>query len=180
MLNNGVKKGDLLISGTVEDGKGGVYYTHSIGEVIGRYTETITFAQPYCDEIIDYANPVVRKSLHILGLKVPLYIKVNEFDNYELSETITYLDLFGIQLPAGITYMEYRPYNVQQVEYSREEAEKLILNKIDQYERNFINNEDIIVVDKTIDYIEKDNGLKAIVKYIVEGNIGISKEIMVK
>ena len=180
MLNNGVKKGDLLISGIVEDGKGGVYYTHSIGEIIGRYTETVTFTQPYCDEIIDYANPVVRKSIHILGLKIPLYIKINEFDNYELSETITYLNLFGIQLPAGTMYSEYRPYCVQQIEYSREEAEKLILDKIDQYERNFVNNKDMIVIDKTIDYVEKDNGLKAIVKYIVEGNIGISKEIMVK
>lgn len=180
MLNNGVKKGDLLISGTVEDGKGGVYYTHSMGEIIGRYTETITFTQPYCDEKINYDNPIIRKSIHILGFKIPLYIEINRFDNYELNETVTYLDLFDIQLPAGMIYMEYNPYSIQKIEYSRADAESIILNKIEQYELNFLNDPKITVIDKKIEYVEKDDSLKSIVKYTIEGNIGISKEIMVK
>jgi len=180
MLNNGVKKGELLISGTVEDGKGGVYYTHSIGDIIGRYTETMTFVQPYCDEIIDYDDQITRKSIHILGFKIPLYIKNKEYDNYEVKENITYVNLFGIQLPAGMIYMEYKPYSIQQIEYDREDVEKIILDKIEQYELNFLNNQEITVIDKKIEFVEKNDSLKAIVRYTVEGNIGISKEIMVK
>lgn len=180
MLNNGVKKGDILISGTVEDGKGGVYYTHSIGEIIGRYTEIITFTQPYYDEITDYGNKIDLNTIHILGCKIPLYIKKYESENYELNENITYLNLFGINLPAGMIYTEYRTYNIRPIEYTRDDAEKIILDKIERYEVNFLNKENIKVIDKSIEYVEKEKGLKAIVRYTVEGNIGISKEIMVK
>lgn len=180
MLNNGVKKGDILISGTVEDGKGGVYYTHSIGEIIGRYTETVTFTQPYCDEMMDYGSQIELNTIHILGCKIPLYIKKYESENYELNENITYLKLFGINLPVGMIYTEYKPYSIKPIEYTKEDAEKIILDKIERYELNFLNNENTKVIDKSIEYIEKDMVLKAVVRYTVEGNIGISKEIMVK
>ncbi len=180
LINNGVKKGDLLISGTVEDGKGGVYYTHSIGEIIGRYTEKITFTQNYNDEIIDYNEKNVVKSIHFLGLKIPITLKRNEFENYEFCEEITYLDLLGIKLPLGIIYSEYRPYSIEQIEYDFEQAKSILNDKIRQYEHNFLINEDVVIVDKKVEYTEINGSLKATVKYIVEGNIGVSKEIMVK
>lgn len=180
MLNSGVKKGEILISGTVEDGQGGVYYTHSTGDIIGRYSETMIFTQDYCDDIIEFDNKFTKKSIHFLGRKIPLYIKEKQIDNTELTETITYFNIFGIQLPMGMIYAEYQPYNIKKVEYDKNEAKILILNKIKQFESNFFENEEKIVVDKSIEYVENNNCLKAIVKYTIEGNIGVKKEIMVK
>lgn len=180
LINNGVKKGDLLISGTVDDGKGGVYYTHSIGEIIGRYTETITFTQPYIDEIIEYTDKSVVKSIHFLGCKIPLSLKKNNLENYEFNEKITYLELLGIQLPIGMVYSEYKTYTIQQIEYDSEQAKNILLDKIKQYEHNFFADEDVIIIDKKVEYVEINGSLKASVRYTVEGNIGVSKEIMVK
>ena len=180
MLNNGVKKGDLLISGTVEDGKGGVYYTHSRGEIIGRYSETIEFSQPYSGEIIKYDTPITRKTVHFLGCKIPLYIKNDNMEQYELDQDVTYLELFDMQLPVGMITSEYRPYSIEQVEYDQERVKRMLMERIENYEFNFLNNEQIEIVDKNIEYIESENGMKVIVYYTLEGNIGISKEIMVK
>ncbi len=180
MLNNGVKKGDLLISGVIEDGKGGTYYSHSIGEIIGRYNETITFTQSYNDEIIDYMDKLCLKKIHILGCKIPLYLNKNQFEYYEYNEEITYAELFGIQLPVGIIYSEYKPYTIKKVEYDYEQTKNILNDKIKKYEENFLNNKEIKIVDKKIEYVEINGSIKANVKYTIEGNIGVSKEIMVK
>lgn len=180
MLNNGVKKGDLLISGTVENGKGGVYYTHSIGEIIGRYNESVTFTQCYNDEKIDYQNKIIKKSIHFMGLEMPIDVKKVSSEKYELSEKVTYLRLFDIQLPMGIIYSEYKPYCVHHVEYSYEQAKAILLDKIKLYELNFLSNDNISIIDKEIEYIEMEKSLKATVRYTIEGNIGTSKEIIVK
>lgn len=72
MLHDGVKKGDLLISGTVDNGKGGVYYAHAMGKIIGRYDENVTFYQPYSEEKLRYTEKVTRKTLNFSELKFPL------------------------------------------------------------------------------------------------------------
>lgn len=180
MLNNGVKKGDLLISGVIDDGKGGTYYSHSIGEIIGRYNETITFTQAYNDEIIDYMDKIYLKTFHILGCKIPLYLNKNQLENYEYNEEITYAELFGIQFPVGMIYSEYKPYTIKNIEYSYEQAKNILNDRIKKYEENFFNNEDVKIIDKKIEYIEVNGSLKANLTYVVEGNIGVSKEIMVK
>ncbi len=180
MLNNGVKKGDLLISGTVEDGKGGVYYTHSRGEIIGRYVETIIFTQPYYGETIAYEDEVTYNTIHFFGIRLPLNIRKEKFDNYEFDEDITYLKLLDMQLPVGMIYSHYKPYTINDVEYDTEQARAMLNEKIKLYEYNFLSGEDTTVVDKNVEFTEMNNSLKVTVKYTVEGNIGISKEIMVK
>ena len=178
MLNNGVKKGELLISGTVDDGKGGVFYTHSIGEIIGRYNETVVFTQPYKDEIINYEDKVIKKSIHFLGLRMPIIFRKPE--NYELSEEVTYLEVLGIRLPIGMIYTEYKSYNIQNIEYTDEQIKDILANKVKQYELNFLKNKGMKIIDKEIEYMTINNEVKATIKYTIEGNIGKSKEIIVK
>lgn len=180
MLNNGVKKGDLLISGIVEDGKGGVYYTHSFGEIIGRYTEVISFTQKYIDDSVSYKEKEIEKDLHFFGLRIPLHFGNKVFETYESDEDVTYFEVFGIKFPIGIIYSEYRPYNVKQVEYTEEQVKGILNDKINMYESNFLNKDDIKIISKEAEYIKINGGIKVIVRYSIEGNIGICKEIMVK
>ncbi len=155
MLNDGVKKGDLLISGTVDDGKGGVYFAHSMGEVIGRYTEKAVFRQAFEDERFD-------------------------FGNYEYDEETRYAELWGIKFPVGIVTAEYKPYDIVPVSYSPEQAKTILEDKISLYERNFFDGEDITVVDKEVFFSEDSGEVKAVVKYTLESDIGVTREIMAK
>lgn len=180
MINNGVKKGDLLISGTIDDGKGGVYFSHSIGEIIGRYEEKMSFTQTYFDNETIYSDPVVKKHFHFLGFKIPLYINKNKFENYEYNENITYFKLGDIQFPMGMIYSEYIPYTISPINYTPEQAQNILIEKIKLYEYNFFYNENITIIDKSVEFIETDTETKALIKYILEGNIGTSSEIIVK
>ncbi|MBD5138725.1 MAG: sporulation protein YqfD [Ruminococcus sp.] len=180
MLHDGVKKGDLLISGTVEDGKGGVYFAHSMGEIIGRYTEKAVFKQSFEDERFDYGEKILRKKLYFFGAEIPLYIGRNKFGNCEYDETTDYAELFGIRFPVGIVKAEYKPYEIRPVTYSSEQAKVILEDKIKQYERNFLNGGDITVVDKEVFFSEDGKEAKAVVKYTLESDIGVTQEIMAK
>ncbi len=180
MLHDGVKKGDLLISGTVDDGKGGVYYAHSMGEIIGRYTEEVTFQQPYIDEHFDFGDIVTRKSLYFWGLKIPLYVGKNDFSQYEYDENIEYVKLFNLQFPVGIIYSEYKQYTINSVEYTPEQAKIVLEDKIKLYEYNFLDSEDVKIVDKNVIFSDSNDKLTVKVSYILESDIGITQEIMAK
>lgn len=180
MLYDGVKKGDLLISGTVEDGKGGVYYAHSMGEIIGRYTEKAVFEQPFTDERFDYGEEICRKKLLFFGLKIPLYVGKNDFGSYEYDEEAEYVKLWNICLPVGIIRSNYKTYDVKQVEYSSEQARKLLEEKIKLYEYNFFDDGDITVVDREVFFSENSEKATAVVKYTLESDIGVAREIMAK
>ena len=180
MLYEGVQKGDLLISGTFEDGKGGVYYTHSMGEIIGRYSEKVVFQQPYTDTQINYTEKLIRKKIRFFCLDIPLYSDKSVSGQYEYDENITYLKLFNMQLPIGIIYSEYNQYESETISYTPEEAKAMLEDKIKLYEHNFFDGEDIVVVDKEVMFTENNDKMTAVIKYTLEGNIGITQEIMAK
>lgn len=180
MLHDGVKKGDLLISGTVEDGKGGVYYSHSMGEIIGRYGEKAVFTQPFEDEHFNYGEKISRKTLYFFGLKIPLYVGRNNFGSCEYDEETDYIRLLNIRLPVGIIRSEYKPYTTEKVVYSSEQARAILEEKIKLYEHNFFDGEDITVVDRQVFFSENSAEAKAVVNYTLESDIGIEQEIFAK
>ena len=180
MLHDGVKKGDLLISGTVEDGKGGVYYAHAMGKIIGRYDEKVTFFQPYSEEKLQYTEKITRKTLNFFGLKIPLYVGRNNFEQYEYDEKVSFLKIFNIQLPVGIMYSEYKLYDTEIEEIPQEKAVQLLEEKISLCEKNFYSEEDMTIIGREVFFSETEEGMTAVVKYTLEGDIGVTKEIMAK
>lgn len=180
MLYDGVKKGDILISGTVEDGKGGVYLSHAMGEIIGRYSEKVTFSQNYTDEKIKYTDKITRKSLSFFGLKIPLYVGRNDFGQYEYDENTTYFRILNIELPIGTVVSEYHLYETEEEFYTPEKAQKILEEKIKLYERNFFDGEDISIADREVYFSETSEGMTAIVKYTLESDIGMTQEILAK
>lgn len=178
MLHDGVKKGDILISGTVDNGKGGVFFVHSMGEIIGRYEEKVVFSQPYTDENIRYTDKITRKYLKLFGLDIPLYVGKNNFGEYEYDKSINYLNICNIQIPVGIVREEYRLYETELTEYTPERAQELLEDKIKLYEKNFYEGEDVLILGKEVQFTESRDGMTAAVKYTLEGNIGVEREIM--
>ncbi len=180
MLYDGVKKGDLLISGTVDGKLDHDYYVHAMGEIIGRYDEKETFFQPYSDGTVNYSEKYEKKSLYLFGARIPLYIGTAAVGEYEYDETLDYLKILNLSLPVGIITSEYKPYTVDEVIYTREQAKVILEGKISNYEKNFIEGEELTVIGKKTDFKEKNNGLEVTVTYTLEGDIGVTQEIMAK
>lgn len=180
MLYDGVKKGDLLISGTVDGKLDHDYYVHAMGEIIGRYDRSVTFEQPYSDSIINYGEPKTRTSLYLFGLRIPLYLNISEKFDYEYSEETSYAELFGLSLPVGTVKARLKPYTTDEVEYSPEQAEIILEEKIKTYEINFLGGDEIKVIDKQTQFYETSDGIGVTVRYTLESNIGVEREILAK
>lgn len=180
MLGDGVKKGELLVSGTVDGKLDHDYYVHAMGEIIGRYTDEVTFYQPLCDTVRSYGEPFTRRSLYILGLRVPLYLNKADDFAYDLTERLEYVNFLGLTLPVGTVFSEYMPYTEEQLTYTPEEAEALLDEAAARYEKNFLDGEDIVIVDVQREFVRREEGVEAVVTYVLEGNIGVEQEIMAK
>ena len=180
MLYDGVKKGELLVSGTIKGQNGGDYYVRASGDIIGRYNETMSFFQPFTDEVTEYYEPVSRKELYLFGLRIPLYINRDIGTGCEYSEELSHLSFLGLKFPAGIIYSEYRPYDIQSVEYDTEQTKHILEQKAQNFERNFYIGEELTIADKKMHWKVHENGTELTVTYTIEGNIGQTQEIMVK
>lgn len=180
MLYDGVRKGDLLVSGTVKGQNGSDYYVRATGDIIGRYNETVTFFQPFADETTEYDDVISRKELYLFGLRIPLYILRETDVSYEYREELNNINIIGLKLPVGIVYSEYRPYTIKSVEYDTEQAKCLLEKKTENYEANFYSGEDLTVVDRKMRWKVYEDGAELTVTYTIEGNIGQTQEIMAK
>lgn len=180
MLYDGVRKGDILISGTIDGKLDHDYFVHAMGEIIGRYDREVTFEQPYVDSVINYGTEKTKKSLYLFGLKIPLYLNKEEKFEYEYSEEIKYARLFNLELPVGIVEADLKPYTVDEIEYSPEQAKIILESKISVYEKNFLINKDITVVGKESEFSENEDKLVVTVKYCLESDIGVTQEILAK
>ena len=99
---------------------------------------------------------------------------------YEYSEEIKYVLLFGLELPVGMVEAELKPYTVDEIEYSPEQAKIILESKISVYEKNFLEVKDITVVGKEVEFTENDDKLTVTVKYCLESDIGVTQEILAK
>ena len=177
---DGVREGQLLISGAVTDKRGKSVALHSYGEIIGQYTEKQSFSQPFSEEIyVKTGNEITKSQLKFFGLRIPLYLK-NDTGNLECEyeESISYISFFSMNLPIGIVHQKYRPFTKSLVDYSEAEAETLINNKIAVFEENFLKNKTII--SKEIQKTTDEEELKFTVLYTLQGTIGEEKEFLLK
>jgi similar to stage IV sporulation protein len=180
MLGDGVRKGDLLISGVVEGSHQNTYYVHAMGDIIGRYEEKVSFSQNMTDNIMVYDDEIIKKSISVFGFRIPLYINKSIDSEYEYAEQINNFKLLKLTLPVGIVISEYNPYTVESVSYTEEEAEELLNEKVKRYEQNFLSDDSVKIIDNKIQTSIKDNVMTITVTYTLEGNIGETQEILAK
>lgn len=174
-----VRKGDILISGLSDNESGHTAVYHSMGDIIGIYDENITFTQPLsvC-ESVPSDNIKKQRYLDIFNVQIPLFIGKNKFKNYSLDSSYENFRLFGKSLPLGIKKDIITETNTSQITYSAKDAEKIIMEKMFIYEKNFLS--DVKILDRKILKSVNENEITFNVTYSVEGNIGISNDIFVK
>ncbi len=180
MLNDGVKKGEVLISGTVNGKLEHDYLVHSMGDIIGRYEENISFFQPLTDQKQIYEKTKITKSIYILGMKIPLSIFPKTELEYEFDEDVNLVKLMGLTFPIGTVTKEINPYYYSQVEFSTEQAKSILEEKLQIYETNFYENTDIKIVNREVAFIENADEVILNVRYTLEGNIGEKQRIFAK
>ena len=177
---DGVKKGDPIISGIVDDGKGHILKKHAMGKVRGLYYDRQIFVQPLKEQSQVYTGESdKRRYLDFFGLKIPLTLNGEEYDSCDYSEYENHFSFFGIELPLGVVHTEYKPFEYREVSYTTEQAEDILRQKTAIYEKNFLSNNDIIIIDRKITKLMKNDSIEYHVEYKVEGDIAQDSEIYI-
>lgn len=179
-IGDGIKKGDIIISGTVEDEKGNILKKHAMGKVIGIYNEEITFTQPFEESGQVYTgNEINKKYFYFFGYRIPLFFDDTEPETYDYSESVNNFVFLGKEIPLGIVSTEYNPFTYDTVTYSEDEADKILEQKTSLHEKNFYDSKGIKVLDREIEKNIKKDYMEYKIIYRLEGNIGTDHEIYV-
>ncbi len=174
-----VMPGDMLISGIIEDNAGHVTKHHAMGKIRGIYEDTVVFSEPYSAESYQPTGGTAdEKYLRLFNLKIPLFIGKNDYKSSSCETSERTFSFFGKELPLGIIRDEVTETKLSVREYSDEELEKIIVEKIYLYEKNFLSSDEII--SREIISEKNENSLTYTVKYTIEGEIGIQREIYIK
>lgn len=175
-----VRAGDLLISGVVEDTTGHITKHHAMGDITGIYEEVAVFtAECETEQYIPTGETADERYLKLFNLKIPLFIGRNDYGSTVSEQTERQLTLFGKKLPIWLIKDSVSETELSVITHTDEELERLLMDKIYLYEKNFIDNE-AELLSREIKSEKKENSLTYTVTYTLEGEIGIQKEIFIK
>ena len=177
LIGSGVKKGDILVSGIVDNKNGNAYYRHSIAKIIAEYEETVTFEQKLYDRIETDGETVYKKSLCFFEYELPLPGFKQPSENSRISSDYTPIMIFGLKLPIGIRTDGYTAIITKNKIFTIESAEAELQRMLDIYEKNLIADKEIIQKEVSVDVI--DDTVRLTAKYILRGDIASESPIFV-
>ncbi len=119
-VGDAVTKGSLLIGGVV-DSKVGPLLKHAQGTVTARTERELTVTVPFAEEVpSDTPTTIVRPSLYVLGLRLPLYTSGKPW--HDAQTTLHALRAYGKALPIGIEVQKQAKEETVTVVRSEQEA----------------------------------------------------------
>ena len=135
LLDDTVKKGELIISGEIESQVLGVRVTHAAGKILAETSRVLEIKVPLDIIKKEYTGSVSRKNkLNIFGKSVNLYLTGRTgAEKYDRIKSSSDVSLFGrVKLPMKIMRTEYLEYKMSELSLSEAEAEQIALDKIEQ------------------------------------------------
>lgn len=175
MMGDTVRSGEILISGVVSKKFEGTYNVRAIGEIRGQYRKEVSFSQPFEDTVRTAGEPFSNRYLKLFGKSFSLPGNKDVPGQYEYTRDTEYMNFLNLTLPVAVTTVDITPFTEENVTYSQGQAEELIAEKITDYEKNFLTDGDIEVIEKSIQRTADETGVTVSVTYLLEGNIGIEK-----
>ncbi len=174
---SGISKGNIVVSGVVNDGAGNLILSHANAKIIAEFTETAEFRQEFTTtEKIKSEISESEKELMILGFVIPYGDKVTDKTNTICSEQINVCSLFGFELPWKTKTNIYTKYKDISVTRTTDDAIKLAEQKLELYCRNFYSDYDIIDIKKSIKC--DDYGVTLSAEIRLMGDIAIQQAII--
>lgn len=177
LIGDGVKKGDILVSGIVDNKNGNAYYRHSIAKIIAEYDEKVVFEQKLFDRTQADGKTVYKKSLCFFEYEVRIPGFNTPSRNAKISDYYTPIMFFGLKLPIGIKTTAYTEIISKNKIFTVESAEEILNKRLDIYENNLLSDREIMKREVNIEVDEDVVRLTA--DYILRGDIASESPIFV-
>jgi similar to stage IV sporulation protein len=174
-----VLAGDMLINGITTDPNGNILLHHAMGEIIGKYKETVEFKGEFTKErLVSTGKTDKRRRLKLFSLEIPLYFGENRYDYSEKTQVENPLYFLGKKLPISLKSTEYREMSRTEKQLDEDTLRAELMEKIYLYEKNFLKDCEIIARD--IKESKTEESMTFSVNYKLKGDICEQREIMVK
>lgn len=128
-----VVKGDLLVSGVVEHLDGSVQITDASAAVWARTTHELSCTMPFRQTVTQRTGRLItRHRVRLFGLELPMLAEIDTDGQYEREYSDWQLSVASTELPFEVR--TERCYELEEVPvvYSREQAEKLAMEELEQ------------------------------------------------
>lgn len=180
-VGSGVAKGQLLISGTVNDNGGRIVYVHADGLLKAECEQTEEFYLPFeqtrkipTDE--KYYSTYLMFGSYALPLPWEHY-NADNMSGFTYSEDTYNISIFGADTPYKYKQGVYTKMKVETIRYTARDIMSQLEKQKKDYEDNFLSDCKILSDEKKVTTDEK--GIKMAIKYKVERYIGVKQPITV-
>ena len=177
-VGEAVAKGDILVSGTMENKYGGIMYCEARAEVIAQTVHKLSVTVPFNQQRkVDIAKPQTRKILTLFGAQIPLFFgKVDE--PYTVKRTHTVPEINGKRLPFAMDTATFTRQKVEKYTIDSAKAEKIAKAQMENKSKKELGS---ILKKQLNEIITKSNdGITLTAEFLCEENIAESKKISIK
>ena len=172
-IGDGVKKGQLLVSGVLEYTDGSNAFTESLGKVFARTAKKITLEMPVKSKNIlpDKDRIYCKTDFELFGVRIPASVRGDDFsDNFTRSfrERLT---LLGNDLPVTVNKEIHCPFCTGEQTVSPEKARSILNKRFELYEAFLTDNKDTKVLQKSFSFNKVNDRYILCADIITEENI---------
>lgn len=167
---SGVNAGDLLVSGTVFDGREHILLVRADAEIIGEWTETREFFVPY-NETISIANGdrKIFKYLVYGDDVYPLFTGKAGAENSLYTEETHIVTFLGQNTAFKMRYGIYTAYTSQDITRSPDGVLSELQRQKSGFEENFYSEYEIVNAEER--FYPQEDGIRLSVEYTIQGDI---------
>jgi similar to stage IV sporulation protein len=178
-IGSGVNRGDVIVSGVVEDGTNNVILSHASAKIIAECEDKAEFFVPFISSERRNTGKVTENNFIIfLGKSFPLFIFPSVPEHASHREEFRAPTFFGLRLPHRLRTDVYTHYEMVDVQIGQTAAIERLKKQIEQYKTNFYgvdSGNEIISYDER--FIIKENGIAAEVKFVYLTDIAVKRVI---
>lgn len=179
LVGDAVRKGDMLVSGTMENLHGETRVVRALGSIKGVYQEKQVFSQPlHTIENVPTGEIIVKRRFNLLSFSMPMDFKSKPEINFDFSSSFQPVSLFSLKLPLGITTEKYYPYDSKEIFYTEEDVREILNDRMSEFEKTFYG--DKLIKSREIQESLDEETISRTVLYTLEGEIGKNEAIILK
>jgi len=178
-IGSGVDRGDVIVSGVIEDGTGNIILSHASAKIIAECVDAAEFFVPFITHERRNNGRVTKNNFILfLGTSFPTSVILNPPDNASYREETRAPRFFGLRLPYRLRTEIYTHYDIIEVQIGQTAAIERLKKQIEDYKFNFYGTDSgnvIISVDER--FIIRDDGIAAEVTIVYHTDIAVKRII---
>ena len=175
-----VKKGQLLVSGILEDTSLNNYIVHSRAKAIARVEETHIFSHPLKFQKTKYSTSSTNLYLEIFNHEIPVNFTKKIDSEIKHSYSTVYPKILDISLPFKIKKQYNKTPSQVYFNISKDQAKKNLLSYINNCESQMKNNNIKIISKQIIQDSLVENNYIIKIKYITLEDIAKPQDIIIE